>query len=238
MVSLNATRSSIDFDTALVPDYDINQYFVRYQAQGGRTQVTVDAGYSQYQQDGDDSGGTLARLALARRISSANSLELIASRQFSANGQMFRERLGRQTPGDASMTLSNGSAFEDTTFGANWSFQASRTALVVYLSRSKEEYETNSASDRTISSLDVSVQRRMRPSMTLRLAARYSKEEFDNVNFDDTRRSAEAALDWRLGRHVGTTFRYEWYKDSATLPTAEYTESRIGVQLFYRFGEI
>ncbi len=74
--------------------------------------------------------------------------------------------------------------------------------------------------------------------MTLRVSARYSKEDFDTVDFDDTRRSAEAALDWRLGRHLGTTFRYEWYKDTSTLATAEYSENRIGVQLFYRFGDL
>ncbi len=96
LVSLNATYTSIDFDQVTVPDYDINQYFVRYTAQGGRTQISADGGYSQYKQNGDSSGGTLARLTVSRRVSAANSVELIASRQYSANGQAFRDRLGRR----------------------------------------------------------------------------------------------------------------------------------------------
>jgi hypothetical protein len=236
-VSVNASRSSIDFDDdAAGADYDIDQYFLRYSARGTRTRLLADAGYSQVDQLGEKSGGTLARLTLSRRITSANVLELVVSRQFSSNGQLFRERLGRQTPGDASLTLANGDAFEDTTYGGSWEFQASRTTFQLFASRARERYETSVLANRTISSLDARVERRMRPSLTLRVAARYAREDFDNIDFEDTRRSAEIALDWRAGRRLGTTLRYQWFKDDATLAEADYSENRLALELFYRFG--
>jgi hypothetical protein len=233
-VSLNAQRERVDFDDdVLNQDYNRDQFYARFEGQGGRTRLGLDLGYSRLQRVGDSPSGVLARLEIARQVSVSSVVTISGGREFSDSGDSFRLD---QTLNTSLNTLSGeqtGSPFRNTYETIAWRFQRNRTGLSLSLQRYDEKFVQSSLFDRVRTSVSGQFSRNLSPTLTADLGGSYSKEDYDAFDGDYRESGAYVGFTQRFGRMLSLNVHYEWYKRSSDLPTGAYTENRALLTLSY-----
>ena len=234
--SLNAATQHVTFDAVPDRNYELHQLFLAYIASGRRGSVRAEAGASQLdlKAQGSNSKGLLARLDLARQVSPASTLGVYFSRQFAGAAEVFRYRLDQGGEPEGPIPLALTDVFQNQAAGVRWDFARARTQFALDISRIQERYEREVASDRNLDRIDLRLQRRMTPHLTLVVDGFHQREEFQTVNFEARETGGRAGLEWTFGRVLGVALRQEWRKRTCTDAALEYTEGRTGVTLYYR----
>src|SRR4051812_13753372 len=96
-ISLNGRAQKVTYkEESLDADYGQDDAYVRYEAQGARTRLGLDVGYSRIDRDAanEADGGWLFRLDVSRRISSASLIMLTGGRESSSSGAEFASSQG------------------------------------------------------------------------------------------------------------------------------------------------
>jgi hypothetical protein len=232
-VSLIAEDRRYEFDDQVLnTDYDRQQAYLRYELSGSRTDITADLGYSQIDIDGEKDSGTLARLAITRRMSSAATLMLSLSTQFSTAGDLFRD--GQDSFGSGGQTASvvgTSDPFTSDELGLSYRFQRNRTEIEVGVQFSRERYETITAYDRDLSTWRADFHRQLSAVLDFSLFGTFEQEEFQSLAFDDDELNAGANLKWQIGRRVAATFQYDRYERQSSDSLGDYTENRASIFL-------
>jgi hypothetical protein len=236
-LSLNADVQTVEFDDpiAALSNYDRQEAFLRYDVRGGRTTFFAEGGYSQIDSDlSGESGGALFRLEGSRRISPSSTISLNLAQQFSDAADFASTRLDQQSPVGSSLGLATRGAFEERTAEIAWQYQLSRTGVLVTYLHSDEDYEDAPEFNRSVSGAAVGFTRRLTPAVSLRLDARYQKEDYDNTDFETDEVDLSATLGYRFGTRGTISLRYDRSKRDASVPTSEYTENTIRLTFGYR----
>lgn len=238
-VSLNARTEQVEFDeVALDADYDQSDAFVRYDASGARTHLTVDLGYSEVDREASESSedGVLVRLDASRRLSGASTARLTAGREFSNSGTAFATA---QESGGISLGAVSGRqtalpfTHEYVTLG--WNFARNRTGLGILVSRSERTYDdVSSTLDQTLTSLGGNFSRQLSTQTQLLLDATYGKGEFvQEGDYDEL--NGSLSLRWQLSRSLSFTAMYSYYTHESDL-LGEVTENRFWLSIAYGSG--
>ncbi len=232
-VSLNASRDSIRFDdTNLNPDYDRDSAYARYKVDGRRTSIALDAGYSRIDRTvGENSDGVLFRLEVSRRISASSYLAASAGHEFSDAADAFR--LSQTLTGgglDTQSTVQTSSPFTNKYYTLGWNFARNRTGANLTASRFEESYSDNTLLDRKRTLLSGQLTRNLTPVLEAALAAAYSKEDYTNVGADAKESTAGVQLNWRAGRYLTISARYQYAHRTSNLPGTGFSENRTWLQ--------
>ncbi len=230
-LSFNVEGTRFEFDDPVAnDDYDRYQAFVRYDVEGSRTRLTVDAGYTSLDIDEETSDGLLARLSLVRQLSPASALTVTAGTQFSDAGDMFRS--GQDNLGvslDSSSIVGTSDPFESNFGSLAYDFNRNRTAFGFSATYSKEQYETATTLDRDLTTYAAYFSRQLSRAVSARVFLQLEQEEFDVSGFEDEELGGGAYLDWRLGRTLSLRLQYDRFDRDSTDPTTEYTENRVSL---------
>lgn len=232
-VSLNFSHDAIRFDDSTVnTDYSRDSAYARYQAQGRRTSLAFDAGYTKIDRSvGKDSSGALFRIELSRRVSASSFIAASAGHEFSDAADAFR--LSQTLTGgglDTQGTLQTSSPFLNKYFTLGWNFERNRTAFSISGSRFDETYRDNGLLDRNRTLVNAQFTRTLTPVVSASLVAAYTKENYKNLVGDANESTAGAQVSWRAGRHLTISARYQYAHRSSDLPGSGFSENRTWLQ--------
>lgn len=239
-LTLNARAMQVEYDeSALNGDYDQNELFLRYDATGSRTRLTLDAGHSQIDQDAASGSESelLLRLQVARRLSSRSMATLNAGQEYSGSGSTFA---AQQSGSPIGLESASGrqtiDPFTSRYAGLGWDYTAGRMGALVSVSWRDEQYELNPLLDQTITVFGVGMHREMSPQLRLSLDANLRSGSFELPGGDYDDLGVRAALDWRMTRRVALRLSYEHANRDSDLAAANYTENRIWLSIGYGRG--
>ena len=140
-LSANAQLERVFYrNTILNTDYNLERFYLRYELQGSRTDIALDAGVDRDVTGGTPNSGVLVKFDVKRRVSKAVTLDLAAGRTLTDSSASFN------TQQSANMTATSGptvpvnvvtnsagilsaSVYTGNYVEASWRYQRSRTGV-------------------------------------------------------------------------------------------------------------
>jgi len=232
-LSLNASTASIEYDDALFGnDYDAHEFFGRFRAEGVRTRLQFDAGYTEIEDDIDSTGNPLLRIEVERDVSPRSTLRLAAGTEFSDAGRLFQ---GGGLDSGVSDVIGAGSAFERRYIGLGWTLDAQRTRFGAGVDYREEIYDDLGTLDRDVTSFYANLERSLTEVLRFGLGLRYEMEQYDSGELDDDRLRLNGNVGWDIIQRLVLSFEYEYFQGDSNTPLREYDESRAWLRLGYRW---
>jgi hypothetical protein len=257
--SLNGDTERVLFDdTALNSDFERTSGFGRYEVHGARTDFLGDLGVTTISQSGNSTtfnqGGTftpinqggsttgaLARIELARKLSSAAKLTLSAGRNLTDASTSFS---GLQSGaigvvGTAPAALTS-SSYTTHYASVGWEYARNRTTFAASGRWEKDIYGGAPALDFNRSGAEFRVERLLTRAFTAEIFARYYKSDYPHsivtplsgsANFDDE--LIAGILTWRHGRGLEVKLKCE-HSARLAMGINGYRENRAVLTVGYR----
>ena len=263
-VSINVATQRVLFeDTALNPDFSVNNVFGRYEFQGARGDLSAEVGDTIVHVDGKSTSGALARFDVTRKLSASAQISAslghdstdasasFANIQPGATG-MAGATGAAGTVGGTGATGATGvisaaaapnvSGTYSRTYGSvEWAYQRNRTTLGVSGRWEKDDYAGDSALNRTQSSAELRLKRQLRQAFSVQITGSVYKTDYGNVNLPassgspDTQTSAvRAALDWHPGRVLDLKLAIEHTSYKTAPYDTGYQDNRVFLTVGYR----
>jgi hypothetical protein len=240
-ISLNGRAQQIEYDeSTLNADFDQQELFLRYEAAGARTNLTIDAGYGELEREisTEVEGGPLLQLDMSRRLSDSSLISLVGGHRFATSAGAFASDQGITDVGlDTAPGRQTAEPFILDEATASWAFARNRTGLNLSGNWSQRTYEDNPSLDQTMITMATRFTRDMTPMQTLELSASYTTVQYEPPAFDYHDLTASASFIWRLTRSLTLEAKYEYYdrnSDAAELTT---TENRLLLSIGWGRGE-
>lgn len=238
-VGAYAVTSRTEFDESpAVRDFDIQEYFVRYEADGRRTRVSADAGYATLKERaGRSSGSPLLRASVQRRTA-GSTFYARAEQRFASSAQLAQGIGGNASVGGFGSPLSAAGALESRAVAIGLLRDRPRTSISLEGGWRDEAYETDRSLDRSLLSIQARLTRRLRSTTSLTLAAGFESEDARNGpagKADYTTFSAE--LEQRVGRKLKVFLGLDSRSRSGGVAANRYSESSIGLRVVYSLAE-
>ena len=240
-VSLHARAQQVRYDEAsLNGDYDQGEAFVRYEAEGARTRLSADLGYTELKLDAGDQkiDGPLVRLNIQRRLSSASVLTFDGGSEFTNSGSAFAETQGiggiglGSAPGRQTVQ-----PFTLDHAALTWDFQRNRTGFSLFGAWEKHSYDEDPILDQTTTTFGAALRRQMSPATSLTLNAAFTDATFEQPGVDYQEVSGGVGFDWRLSRAVSVTASYEYVDRNSDLAGTSYKENRFWLSIGFGRGD-
>jgi hypothetical protein len=226
-VSLVGESNRIEFDGGLAPTYSRHAGYGRYRLVSTRTELLLDAGYTKLDTVTGGSGGTLARLELNRRMSSAASLALTIGTEFSDASDVLRSAQGLFGPSrNLSNVVAASDPFENRYAIVSFDYFRNRTGCGVRMQRRQELYETATSIDRELTTWNAYVSRQLSARLDARVYADLEKQRAESSGFEGDETRFGGYLNWQLGRTMGLRLEYDRVDRESTDADTEYTEQR------------
>ena len=227
-LSLNASAEDIKYDNdQLFEDYRITQGFLRYELEGLRTQLSLDAGYSEAERGELSSGGAIGRLHLSREITSRTTFSVDLGSEFADTATAFRidQVAGGVSPGSEDAVAAS-DVFRTTYAYLRLSTERERTIFDIVVNGRRERHESEVDLDRDSVGGGFVVSRRLTARLDLDVRGTYTDEEFINTGFAFNEWVAGAELGWRLTNRVSVRVSADHFKGSTEGETRDYEENR------------
>ena len=234
-ISVNVQTQRFDYTDPINPSYDQREAFVRYDVEGARTRIDVDAGYDQIRGDQLNSNGSEVRLNISRTLAEGSVLSLSAGRDPSNSSSFLAQAQGVNGIGlQATSGRQAATPFTNDYQSLAWSFIRRRTTLSFALSHYQEVYDGQSVLDETSSSASVRVSRIVYPGWTVGLIGEYTKQEFSpQLGGNYNQEHGGLNLKWQMARKLALLFEYDHYNRDSDIALFTYSENRIWVKLLY-----
>lgn len=238
-LSLNTRFQTVDYETEVFgSDYDQNDVFVRYDANGARTKITADLGYSELKRDvGDDSSDWLLRLSAMRQVSTSSNVSLDAGREFANSGTAFAAlqgnapisldpTAGRQTP----------EPFLRNHASLAWTFQRRATNFSLRAGIEDQDFAFNDFLDQKFTTLGVSYQRYFSAITNVQLEVARIQGDFtlNGAQYSDI--NAGATFTWGMTRTLTLALSYHYADRDGDALTGQFTENRVMLSLSFQHG--
>jgi hypothetical protein len=219
-----------DDDTLASQDFERREVFVRVNAQGARTTLDVDAGYSEVEGDTFDDDGPMFRVSATRELTGALSAFLNFNQLFpTSGGATFSPGAPPQLGTDSSVLT--GGPRKVQNIGAGLQMRARRTdASLSFVMREEEDLETSVQRDFDV--ITASGTYSFAPRASFTLYARFSDEDVVGVESDEEIYGGR--LNFQIGRLTSLSLRLENRSRDSDVPEGEYEENLAG--LFLRYG--
>jgi hypothetical protein len=263
-VSLNVDSERVLFDNTLVnTDFDLSDAYVRYTAQGARTQLTANLGATEVRAGPTTTTGPLAQLGLTRTLSPSATLALSAARQLTDPSTSFSSIQGGAissiTAGPAIVTSA---AYTGDSVNAVWTYERNRTIVKVSARWEKDSYQTAPVFNNTRGGAEFSIERQLTHEFSAQLLGRWYKTDYpfgvvavengiltengqiltnDNEVVPPPGAAADyatttigGALSWRHGRWLEVRLRYEHNSESVTGYGSGYNQNTVFLTVGYR----
>lgn len=239
-IALHGRAQQVRYDeTSLNADYDQTEVFLRYNAEGVRTFLTLDLGYTEVDRDASTGteGSPLLQLDLSRRISASSTISVTAGTRYSNGGTAFAQIGGEidlgTTPGRQSVI-----PFRNDYGSLGWRYRRNRNTLSLVGQRGEYTYEDDPSLNQTLSSIVGMAQRELSDQLRVTLNLLYASAEFDQPgrNYDDI--GGGLSMGWNMSRHVVLSVTYEYLDRTSDLATGGYKENRVWLALGWGRGTL
>jgi hypothetical protein len=216
--SINGSVEEIRYDDERLEDYRITEGFLRFDRQGNRTELSLDAGYTEAERGDHKSGGLLARLHLSREITARSTVGLDVGTEFSDPASAFRldQVAGGVSPGTED-TLAAGDVLRLTYAYLRFGTERERTSLDFTLNARRERHEEEIALDRDSFGGGITFIRRLSLRTDFELRGAYTHEEFvesvDDFSFNEW--SVGVGISWRISNRFSLRFTVDHAEGSS-----------------------
>ena len=234
MVSINAEVEEVEFDNGVTPTYDRRSGYLRYEAETGRNQFTIDVGYTEQEILTQTDDGVTFAIGWVRRISSRSEFFANVGRQFADQANVFRYQQDiSRDPDSIGDFTENGSPFIWNYADVGYSLNGERTTLSAQIGVSEEEYETQGNLDRKDARLGLYAQRDFTRSLYAGADVQFYKREFSDIDREDDTFFASAFVGYRLSASFDLSLRYSYFTRDSNAVANEFDENRAELTLTY-----
>lgn len=232
--SLNGSVEEITYDDEQFDDYRVTEAYLRYDVDGGRTQLSLDAGYTEAVRDEQSTGGLLGRFNLSREITSRSTLSLDVGTEFADTASAFRlDQVAGGVSPEGEDAIATNDVFRTNYAYVRLSTERERTTFEVNVNARSERYEHDTLLDREMYGGGLYVTRRLSPRLDLDFRGTYTHEDFVNDDFASGEWSVGAGLAWRLSRQLSIRFTADHYEGAGDGTSRDYEENRLFLGLRY-----
>lgn len=239
-LSLNAGASKTEFDDPLsFPDYDTRQASLEMAINAPRTQLVLEGGYLEYEQDGapDTSDYVMARIDLTRQIGARSQLRLVAGTAPASTGESFRRDQQVMGIGDGPEAAQAASdIFRSDDAYLTWSTEWTRTSMSIIFSGRREKHEEFTELDREQVRGGVAMTRDISRALSFDLFGSYLQEERTQSGFKFDEWAAGGALRWDFAQRLSLQLRLDHFSGSSDDGSRDYDENRAYLGIRYTGG--
>jgi len=234
-LTVNYRNQQVEYDPGSAgTDFDVNEFFFRYELDDTRNRIAVDVGYSMAEIPGDEGDGSLLSFVWERRMSSRSTLEVSAGSRYSDQGDLFR--FIQDGTDDIDLTLDVNSfdvPFRNNTASVGYQLNADRTRFRIGMNWIEEDSEFGSSVDRDeiITAFDVS--REFTRRVSISLGATFSDRDYKYVDRKDEDIDVGVVLSVQLSPSWRTELDLQYSDRQSNVPDSDYTENRAYLILAY-----
>jgi hypothetical protein len=241
VISLNSRIQDIKYaEESLDADFKQSDFYLRYESQGARTNLSVDAGYSVLDPESstENDSGPRFQIDASRLISESSVLTFMGSRRFATAASEFANNLDQ---GNVGLSTAQGQqTFEPYTLDEarlGWTYSRHRTTLSAYGDWSRRGSDSDPTLDQTLLSFAVHATRDLSPTTSLDLSAQFVSTEYraPAPSFDELK--ADLGFVWRLSRSVVIEVAYDYYNRKSDAAGNRVLENRLMLTLGWGRGE-
>jgi len=239
-LSLNGTASRVEYDQSPPnSDYDTQSASLGFNAQGTRTTLDLQAGYTSLHDFGDSSDGPLFSLAVTRKVAARSTLSLNAGTNLIDTAEAFRRdsAIGGVSP-DIGDAIVSRDPFQSDYLTIGLRVDGGRTGIRAAVDWRKEDHERDDALNRELRGASLELSRQLTPALTARLSGAWNMQDFDESSVDFDEWSVGAGIDWGFSRSFTVSLRGDHFTGSGDTSTGngvrDYEENRIALRISYR----
>jgi len=235
-ISLDGSVVRVLFDnTAVNTDFDRSSVYGHYELQGARTELTANLGATKVDQSGESLTGSLAKLQLSRKLSSAAKLTFTAGRDLTDASTSFSSlqsgAIGTIGTAPAPQTSTN---YTVTYASVGWQYARNRTTFGLSGQWEKDSYSGQPQLDLTRGTAQINVERKLTQTLTAQLLGSLYRTDYANTDYTETDGLIGAALTFREGRGLEIRLRYDHASRVVVGNGTGYTENRVFLTVGYR----
>lgn len=235
-IALIFDHTKFEFDDETFnPGYSRQQVFVNYKAEGRRTELSADLGYTSLDmEDGSSPDGALARFSISRRMSGAASLSASVGTQFSDSGEMFRQGQSQgSVVTDVSSVVGASDPFRSDFASLAFGYDRNRTEMGIDVSLEKERYENSTVLDRDLMTWSAHVLRHISPTLEVSLFARGTGQDFQTVDYDSDDLDVGGFVRWVVGRTLSLRLQYNHFDRDSSNAAIDFSENRASLRIYW-----
>lgn len=236
-VSINAGGREVNYDEAsLNGDYTQTETYLGYEAEGARTNLSVELGYTEMDRDAatEKEDGALLRVEVSRRLSASSVVMLSGGQEFSSSGEAF----AAAQSGTGVVTLPGRQTvqpFVNKHATLGYIFTRERNRFGLTGTWSDQKYDGQPALDQTLTTLTATFRRELSQRTALDLDCGYGNGDFEQgSNYTDV--TAGATFEWRMTQSLSLGLTYDYYDRSSDLAAGDFTENRFWLSIGYSRG--
>jgi hypothetical protein len=232
-LSFNAVQESVAFDDLPANDFDRRSAYLAYGITGSRTQLRIEGGYTWLEPElGEESSAPRMLVQVDRELTRSSSLTLMLGTQLTDSSAALSSAVDGPISAGPSVTAT-ADPFENRTASLSWQFARRRTSLGLGIDWDDEQYETQALLDRTRTSLNFNIERRLGARLSAGLTAQHIDEDFDAAGLSAETRELAASLNWQAGRSIGLRLVAERSDRDTSTDIGEYSENRVFLRIYY-----
>jgi len=233
--SVNATTENIEYDDPLVGDeFDRRNYFLSYEADGARTQISAEAGMTEIDGAEGSNSYPLFSLTVARDVSPRSVVSLSAStRSSDAAAAIGLDDDFGGGPGIPDR-ISTTDTFEMRDVRLRWDFDAPRTTFGASIGYEEDIYDEATELDRSRQSFGVFARREITPRLALEARALLNRSEFDESGQEDDEIEYGIEASWNAVGRLFIELSVDLHDRDSTLDETEFQEIRTFLRFAWR----
>jgi hypothetical protein len=239
-VSLNVGGERVDYeDSAVNPDYTMEQAYFRYDLESRRTKVTMDLGYDQVRGLGPSGAGVLVHLDATRQLSPSMRLLLSVGQDLSDTGNLLRQLQDLNGLAlNATYLQSANDPFINRYARLAWEFNHYRTVIDFDVARYEEHHLEDIGLDQGRTQTDLSVRRNLTPTIAVSIGGTYAEANYTLSAASYSDANEFAAVEWILGRRLNLRAEYDHFDQRGNAITDQFVENRISLLLGWRIDNM
>ncbi len=234
-ISLNYEFGDVDFDDPLNKDFVRHDYFLRYDTQGARSNLTVDLGRTRIVRDGapDDAGG-LVRLAAGYRLSRTSDLTLTAQDLLIETGYITATRGSLADLANTAGNFISTDIYRERLADLSYARQARTINLSASLFTLRREYTIDQTQDRRISGFQFQLDYDPAPVVRFTLRGTFQGIRYDVIDRRDDDYYVSLQYQHRLGTTLYGGLEVRRLRRASSLAGSSYAENRGVISVSYR----
>lgn len=237
--SLNGSAERIEYDDSiLLSEFDRRSGYIGFQAEGAKTELSLQAGYSEIDILGDTRGSPLFNIAASRRLTARSNLTLNAGTSLTDTAEAFRrdQSLTGVLLGNELSVVSQ-DPFRSDYASLGWTFDGSRADLNIRAEWRRDEHEEQDEFNRNSWGASLGLSRRFSPTFTGSLSGSWRRENFEDSDVKFKEWVAGFGVTWNMGRSYALTLHGDHLEGSGGTSIGsgvrDFTENRVSVTVTF-----
>lgn len=218
-------------------DFERTEVFMRFRAEGVRTGIEVDAGYSKVEGASVEDSGLMLRLEATRRLTPFISGFLAFTQEYpQSEAPAFTPYGATEGAEGVDASVISGGPRIARGGDAGLRLERPRTRAEFAFARREEVDLLGVFGDRSFDQLRLQVSRSLTPRSQITGFASHSRESLAGAGIDADETSGGLELSLTFGRNLGLDLRLQHAERSSDDPAGEFSELSAG--LFLRWGRV